>query len=321
MARRAPAEQPAATDRPAAERDGDLVVVSGRRPPLATARAFLRLTKPRVIELLLITTVPAMVLAAGAWPGPALVIAVLVGGTCAAAGANTVNSWLERDRDRLMRRTRHRPLPTHEVSPRAAIVFGVTLEVVAFVTLWWAANLLAASLALASALFYVFVYTIWLKPRTDQNIVIGGAAGAGPVLVGWAAVTGSLAAPAWVLFALVFVWTPAHFWALAIRYLDDYRSGGFPMLPVVRGVPKACDQILLYAGATVCTSLLLPLVADVSWIYLAAAAGLGGWFVWRSYRLRRDPTPQGAIRLFSASNAYLAGVFIAVAADVLVLGR
>lgn len=221
MARRAPAEQPAATDRPAtdrpaAERDGDLVVVSGRRPPLATARAFLRLTKPRVIELLLITTVPAMVLAAGAWPGPALVIAVLVG---------------------------------------------------------------------------------------------------------WAAVTGSLAAPAWVLFALVFVWTPAHFWALAIRYLDDYRSGGFPMLPVVRGVPKACDQILLYAGATVCTSLLLPLVADVSWIYLATAAGLGGWFVWRSYRLRRDPTPQGAIRLFSASNAYLAGVFIAVAADVLVLGR
>jgi len=246
---------------------------------------------------------------------------VLIGGTCSAGGANAVNSFLERDRDQLMRRTRRRPLPSRTISPRTALGFGLVLEAIAFAILWSTANLLAALLALASALFYVFVYTIWLKPRTDQNIVIGGAAGAGPVLVGWAAVTGSLAAPAWVLFALVFMWTPAHFWALAIRYLDDYRSGGFPMLPVTRGVKAATDQIVIYAAATVCVSLLLPFVATVHALYLGTATLLGAWFVFESLRLRRNPEPSAAIRLFSISNVYLAGTFIALAADVILLGR
>ena len=178
-------------------------------------RAYVMLTKPRVIELLLVTTVPPMVLAEGGMPSIGLVLAVLLGGALAAGGANTINCYIERDRDQVMRRTHARPLPRGEVSPRAALTFGLVLEVLAFGWLWATANLLAAALAVSAMLFYVFVYTIWLKPRSPQNIVIGGAAGAVPVLVGWAAVTGSLAAPAWVLFTLIFLWTPPHFWALA----------------------------------------------------------------------------------------------------------
>ncbi|MFO7591414.1 MAG: heme o synthase [Acidimicrobiia bacterium] len=288
------------------------------RRTLATLRAFVLLTKPRVIELLLVTTVPAMILADGGFPSLGLVAAVLVGGAFAAGGANTVNCWIERDRDHLMRRTRDRPLPSGDVDPRAALVFGLALEVVAFALLWAAANLMAASLAVGAMLFYVFVYTIWLKPRTPQNIVIGGAAGAAPALVGWAAVTGSLAAPAWVLFAIVFLWTPPHFWALAIRYHDDYANAGFPMLPVVRGIPAATRQISVYAVVVVASSFALPLVTTMSPIYPITAALMGAMFIFGAEQLRRDPAPERAIRLFTFSNTYLAVLFAAVAIDTLV---
>ena len=194
----------------------------------ATALAYFHLTKPRVIELLLVTTLPAMILAAGEMPSLLLIGEVLLGGALAAGGANTINCWIERDRDHLMRRTAHRPLPSGDIKPEGALVFGLVLEALAFALLWSTVNLLSAVLAVSAMLFYVFVYTIWLKPRSPQNIVIGGAAGAVPVLVGWAAVTGSLAAPAWILFAVVFFWTPPHFWALSLRYFDDYKAAGHP---------------------------------------------------------------------------------------------
>lgn len=284
----------------------------------ATLVAYLRLTKPRVIELLLVTTVPAMILADEGMPSLLLIGAVLCGGALAAGGANTINCWIERDRDQLMRRTRHRPLPSGDVEPRAALVFGVILEIAAFGFLWATANLLAASLAVIATLFYVFVYTIWLKPRSPQNIVIGGAAGAVPVLVGWAAVTGSLAAGAWVLFAIVFCWTPPHFWALSLRYRDDYAAAGIPMLPVVKGVRVAADQILRYAVVLGAVSFVLAVVEPMGPLYLTVASALGVAFVWQAARLRRDPSPARAIRLFGFSNTYLALLFVAVAADTLV---
>jgi heme o synthase len=278
---------------------------------------YLALTKPRVVELLLVTTVPAMILAAGEIPDVGLVAAVLAGGALAAGGANTINCWIERDRDQLMRRTRHRPLPSGTVDPGRALVFGIVLEVLAFALLALTANLLAASLALAATLFYVFVYTVWLKPRTVQNIVIGGAAGAVPVLVGWAAVTGHVGAPAWVLFAVVFTWTPAHFWALALRYRDDYEAAHIPMLPVVQGAQAAATQILAYAVLVVAVSLVLPLVSSVGVVYIVAAALLGASFVAKAVQLRRDATPARAIAYFHRSNLYLALLFAAVAVDVL----
>ena len=210
--------------------------VDARRPLAATVGAYVRLTKPRVIELLLVTAVPPMFLAEGGIPVWSLIFAVVVGGALAAGGANTINCWIERDRDQLMRRTHGRPLPMGEINPTHALVFGIVLNVIAFALLATVANLLAAALTLSATLFYVFVYTIWLKPRTVQNIVIGGAAGAVPALVGWAAVANDLAAPAWILFLVVFLWTPAHFWALALKYRDDYAAAGIPMLPVVAGV-------------------------------------------------------------------------------------
>jgi protoheme IX farnesyltransferase len=220
----------------------------------------------------------------------------------------------------MMRRTRARPLPSGDVEPRRALAFGLVLEVVAFGVLWAGANLLAAALAIGAMLFYVFVYTIWLKPRSPQNIVIGGAAGAVPVLVGWAAVTGSLAAPAWVLFALVFVWTPPHFWALALRYRDDYAAAGIPMLPVVKGVAAASRQILVYSVVVVLVSLALPLTTHMTPLYPVAAIALGVMFVTGAELLRRDPTPERAIRLFKFSNTYLALLFAAVAVDTLIAG-
>jgi protoheme IX farnesyltransferase len=282
------------------------------------ARAYFLLTKPRVIELLLVTTVPAMLLADGGVPPLDLVALVLVGGALAAGGANTINCWIERDRDQMMRRTRHRPLPAGDVEPRSALVFGLALELVAFDVLAAGANLLSASLAVGAMLFYVFVYTIWLKPRSPQNIVIGGAAGAVPALVGWAAVEGSLAAPAWVLFAIVFFWTPPHFWALALRYRDDYAAAGIPMLPVVKGVEAATRQILVYAGAVALISLTLPLTVTMTPIYPAVAVVLGLAFVVGAELLRRDPSPAQAIRFFTFSNTYLALLFTAVAVDTLV---
>jgi protoheme IX farnesyltransferase len=293
----------------------DVVAVRRLRTAL---RAYFLLTKPRVIELLLVTTVPAMVLAADGLPSIGLILAVLLGGAMAAGGANTINCWIERDRDSLMRRTHGRPLPQGDVSPTGALVFGLVLEAAAFGLLWATANLLAAILAVSATLFYVFVYTLWLKPRSAQNIVIGGAAGAVPVLVGWAAVTGSLAAPAWAMFAIIFFWTPPHFWALSIRYRDDYRAAGIPMLPVVRGIPVAARQIVVYAVVVLLTSLLLGVVSTLGWGYLAAAFVLGTLFVVQSLRLQADPTPARAIRLFTFSNTYLALLFAAIAVDTLV---
>jgi protoheme IX farnesyltransferase len=288
------------------------------RTARSVARAYFLLTKPRVIELLLVTTVPAMILAEEGLPAWWLIGVVLLGGAMAAGGANTINCWIERDRDSLMRRTHGRPLPQGDVNPTGALVFGLVLEVLAFALLWSTVNLLSATLAVSATLFYVFVYTLWLKPRSPQNIVIGGAAGAVPVLVGWAAVTGSLALPAWLMFALIFLWTPPHFWALSIRYQDDYRAAGIPMLPVVRGIPVAARQILVYSVVVLACSLVLGLVSTLSWGYLVAAFVLGAAFVAQAVRLQRDPTPQRAIRLFTFSNTYLALLFAAIAVDTLV---
>ena len=281
-------------------------------------RTYVALTKPRVVELLLVTTVPAMVLADEGIPDLLLVLAVLVGGALAAGGANTINCWIERDRDQVMRRTQHRPLATGAVDPTAALVFGIALNVVAFGVLWASANLLAAALTLSATLFYVFVYTIWLKPRSSQNIVVGGAAGAVPALVGWAAVTGSLAAPAWVMFAIVFVWTPPHFWALAMRYRDDYAAAGIPMLPVVKGPEAATRQIFAYAWVVVAVSFTLGLTTTVGPVYLVSAAALGIMFIAGAWQLMRNPDPTRAIRFFGFSNLYLAALFVAIAVDTLV---
>jgi protoheme IX farnesyltransferase len=288
------------------------------RPLLATFGAYLRLTKPRVIELLLVTAVPPMVLAQQGWPSFGLIAAVVFGGAMAAGGANTINCWIERDRDQLMRRTLSRPLPQGEIVPARALAFGIVLNVLAFVLLAAAANLLAASLTISATLFYVFVYTLWLKPRTVQNIVIGGAAGAVPALVGWAAVTGSLAAPAWLLFGVVFFWTPAHFWALAMKYKDDYAAAGIPMLPVVRGIEETTRQIAAYAMITVAVTFAMPLTGWVGRFYAVSVFVLGAVFVVRALALMRTPSPQAAIKFFGWSNVYLMLVFVAVAVDALV---
>lgn len=277
--------------------------------------AYVALTKPRIIELLLITTVPAMVLAASGWPGTWLVVATLFGGTLSAGGANSLNSYYDRDIDELMRRTHRRPLALHEVPPSHALVLGVALGIAGFVWLWVTSNLLAATLSTAALLFYVFVYTIALKRSTVQNIVVGGAAGAAPVLVGWAAVTDSVGVPAWVLFLIVFYWTPPHFWALAVRYKDDYARAGVPMLPVVAGVEATTRRMLLYTGLMVGVSLLLVPLGNMSWIYLAAAVSLGAWFIWDTWRVYRNPDT--AMRLFTTSTVYLSALFASVMLDVL----
>jgi heme o synthase len=277
--------------------------------------AHVALTKPRIIELLLITTVPAMVLAAGRWPGTWLVSATLFGGTLSAAGANTLNSYLDRDIDEKMRRTRRRPLARHQVSPAHALVQGSLLGLAGLLWLGVTTNWLAGILSTAALLFYVFVYTIGLKRRSPQNIVIGGAAGAAPVLVGWAAVTGSLAVPAWVLFLIVFYWTPPHFWALALRYREDYAGAGVPMLPVVAGVDATTRRMLLYTGLVVAVSLLLVPLGGMSWVYLVAALLLGAWFVWETWRVHSEP--ERAMKLFTTSNFYLAALFASVMVDVL----
>jgi protoheme IX farnesyltransferase len=289
-----------------------------RRPLAATIGSYVRLTKPRVIELLLVTAVPPMILAEQGMPPLGLIAAVVIGGALAAGGANTINCWIERDRDQLMRRTLARPLPQGEIVPSHALVFGIACNVVAFVLLAFTANLLAACLTVSATLFYVFVYTLWLKPRTVQNIVIGGAAGAVPCLVGWAAVTNSLAWPPVILFAVVFFWTPAHFWALAIKYLDDYAAADIPMLPVVRGIPETARQITAYAMITVAATFALTLTDSVGRIYAIAALILGALFVGKAVLLTRDPTPIRAIKFFGWSNVYLMLVFVAVAADALI---
>ena len=287
--------------------------------PVDTVRAYVALTKPRIIELLLVTTVPTMVLAQGGMPPWWLVAAVVVGGTLAAGGANAINMYVDRDIDDLMRRTRHRPLPRQAVVPERALAFGIALTVAAFAFLALTVNLLSALLAMSATAFYVFVYTLWLKRTTPQNIVIGGAAGCVPVLVAWAAVTGEVGLPALILFAIVFYWTPPHFWALALRYRGDYAAADVPMLPVVRGEAETARQIVLYTIALIAVSLLLLPAAGMGWIYLVAAVVLGAAFLYRAMRLRSDAgNGREAVGLFRYSIGYLALLFAAVAVDAVV---
>jgi protoheme IX farnesyltransferase len=279
---------------------------------------YVALTKPRIIELLLVTTVPTMVVAERGLPSLWLVVATVVGGTLAAGGANAVNMYVDRDIDQVMKRTRHRPLATGAVSPRAALVFAVGLEVAAFVLLWTAVNLLSAVLAVAACLFYVFVYTLWLKRTSSHNIVIGGAAGAVPVLIGWSSVTGTLDWPPVILFGVIFYWTPPHFWALAIRYRDDYAQVDVPMLPVVASLRKTSLRILVYTLLLVALTLLFAPVAGMGNLYLATALVLGGIFTLLAARLLREGTPDLAMRLFTWSITYVTLLFGAMAVDQLV---
>ena len=295
-----------------------------RQPSVrSTVGAYVALTKPRIIELLLVTTLPTMVVAKHGLPSLWLMLATLVGGTLAAGGANAINMVVDRDIDRLMKRTSKRPLVTGAMSPRAALIFALTLEVGAFVELWLAVNLLSAALAVSATLFYVFVYTLWLKRRSSQNIVIGGAAGAVPVLVGWAAVTNSLSWAPVVLFAIIFIWTPPHFWSLAVRYKEDYAAADVPMLPVVASMKRTTREIVFYTAALVAVTLLFGPVAHLGLIYMITAALLGAGFLFITARLwtlaRTDrATGREAMRVFSYSITYLTVLFVAMAGDVLI---
>jgi heme o synthase len=285
----------------------------------ATVAALLQLTKPDIIVLLLITTVPAMILAQGGMPPASLVAATLFGGTLAAAGANAVNHYLDRDIDEIMVRTRRRPIPSHRLAPATALGFGIGLVTASFAWLAATVNLLAAALTLGAAVFYVVVYTAWLKRSTPQNIVIGGAAGAVPALVGWAAVTGTVGLPAVVLFAIVVAWTPPHFWALAMKHADDYRAAGVPMLPAVRGTHGTAVSILVYSVAVVATSLVLLPVAGLGALYLTAAVALGVVLVGAAVRVLREGGVRTAMSLFHFSITYLALLFAAAAVDRVVM--
>lgn len=294
------------------------VAHGSRRQPTTRLGGFVALTKPRIIELLLITTVPTMVVAAEGWPRTALVLVTLLGGTLAAGGANAINMVVDRDIDRLMPRTQGRPLVTGLVSPREAMVFAIALEVLAFAVLWTWANLLAAVLALSATLFYVFVYTLWLKRTSTQNIVIGGAAGAVPVLVGWSAVRDSLSWTPLVLFVVMFLWTPPHFWALAIRYADDYRAAGVPMLPAVSTLAVTVRKMVAYTAVMVAGTLVLWPVAGLGLVYGIAAVVLGALFLWATVDLGRNPTEQRSMRVFAFSITYVTLLFAALTVDVLV---
>ncbi len=285
---------------------------------LAKARAFVALTKPRIIELLLVTTLPTMVVAARGAPSLGLMVATLVGGTLAAGGANAINMYVDRDIDALMHRTSRRPLVTGMVSPPAALVFALGLEVVAFAELWLTVNLLSAVLAVSATAFYVFVYTLWLKRTSTQNIVIGGAAGAVPVLVGWAAVRNSLSLAPIVLFAVIFVWTPPHFWALAIRYRDDYVAAEVPMLPAVMSMQSTAKRIVAYSVVLWATSLAFGAVGGVGVIYWSAAMVLGAVFCFYALRLYRERTEARAMQLFGWSITYVTLLFAAIALDQIV---
>jgi protoheme IX farnesyltransferase len=284
-------------------------------------KAYVGLTKPRIIELLLITTVPVMFLAAGGVPGLGVVAATLLGGILAAGSANTINCVLDRDIDEQMRRTRRRPLPRHAVSPRSATIFGVALGVLATLELGLLVNWLSSVLALAANVFYVFGYTMWLKRRTVQNIVWGGIAGCFPTLIGWTSVTNELAWTPLVLFGVVFFWTPPHTWALAMRYREDYASVDVPMLPVVATPVATARQILAYSIVMVATSIALWPVAGTGWVYPLAAVVLGVVFLRETFALlaRANTGAEGAalrpMRLFHFSNIYLALLFIAAALD------
>ncbi len=295
---------------------------AGRRPPWLVARSLFLLTKPRIIELLLVTTLPAMLLARRGMPGPGLIAVTLIGGGMAAGSANTLNCYIDRDIDAVMRRTARRPLVTRgtgaEIRPAEALVFGITLGAAATVMLGLLANWLAAVLADAAIVFYVVVYTMVLKRRTASNIVIGGVAGCFPVLVGWAAVTGTVSWWAVVLFAVIFFWTPPHFWALAMKFRDDYAAARVPMLPVVAAPATVARRIVGYSWAMVAVTLVLTPYAG--WIYGGCAIVLGGWFLAEAHRLRAQVAggAKGApMRLFHLSIMYLTLLFAAIAVTAL----
>ncbi len=315
---------------PAGEPPADDASVAPAPRRSDAVRAYIALTKPRIIELLLVTTIPAMVLATRDLPGMnvpewlRLVFWTMLSGSLAAGSANAINQYLDRDIDLLMVRTRRRPLPANNVAPENAVVFGIILGVISIAMMAFFVNLVAAFLTLLAIAFYVFVYTLLLKRSTPSNIVIGGAAGALPPVIGWAAVTGRVEIPALLLFALVFYWTPPHFWALALRIRKDYEAASVPMLPVVKGVPETARQIALYTMLLVAISLVFFAVAQMGIVYLVAAVGLGAIFLWRAFVLwRQASSPEAslaqAIRLYKFSISYLTLLFAAVAVDTLVV--
>ena len=289
-------------------------------PPSFTLRArlagYVALTKPRIVELLLVTTVPTMFVAEGGVPSVWLMVATVLGGALAAGGANAVNMVVDRDIDSLMERTCQRPLVRGVMTPRAAMVFAVVVEVAAFAWLVATVNLLSAVLAVSATLFYVFVYSLWLKRSTTRNIVIGGAAGAAPVLIGWSAVTNSLAWAPVVLFLVIFYWTPPHFWALAIRYREDYSAAGVPMLPSVVSLRATSNRILSYAAVMVALTVVFWSVAGMGVLYLVSALMLGTAFAVFAVAVRRNPNERTAMRLFSFSITYVTLLFGAIALDV-----
>jgi protoheme IX farnesyltransferase len=290
----------------------------GRVGFLRKVRGYIALTKPRVIELLLVTTAPVMVLAAGGIPNLWLVLATLVGGSLSAGSANAFNCYIDRDIDRVMARTSKRPLVTGDLSDREALAFAWFVGAASVLWLGLLVNWLSAALSLAAILFYVFIYTLVLKRRTPQNIVWGGAAGCMPVLIGWAAVTGSLSWTPVILFAIVFLWTPPHYWPLSMRYRADYQSVNVPMLAVVRGRTVVGLQIVLYAWATVACSLLLIPVAPMGVLYSVVAIAGGAWFIYEAHRLYGAAIRHGEVkpmRVFHSSITYLTVLFLAVGID------
>src|SRR5271168_73053 len=281
-----------------------------------TVLAYVALTKPRVIELLLVTAIPAMLLADRGTVNPLLILNTLIGGILAAGGANTLNCVADADIDKLMKRTSRRPLAREAVPTRNALVLGIVLSVGSFFWLWWTTNLLSGLLAIATIAFYVFVYTLLLKRRTSQNVVWGGAAGCMPVMIGWSAVTDTIGWPALAMFAIIFFWTPPHTWALAMRYKEDYQAAGVPMLPAVATERQVTRQIVVYTWLTVAATLVLALAAG--WLYASVAVLAGVWFLAMAHQLYawvRAGEPVKPLRLFLQSNNYLAVVFCALAVD------
>jgi protoheme IX farnesyltransferase len=284
-----------------------------------TWRAYLALTKPRIIELLLVTTIPTMFLAAGGFPALALVCWTLLGGTLAAAGANVLNCYLDRDIDAMMHRTAHRPSATGQISGPKTVAFGMTLSVLSVSVLAVTVNLLSAALAAFAIAFYVIGYTMLLKRRTSQNIVWGGAAGCMPVLIGWSAVTGSISWTPVILFLIVFFWTPPHYWPLSLRYKDDYAAAGVPMLPVTDTPAEVAKQIIVYSWVMVATTLALIPIAEMNWLYSVVAIVSGALFVYEAYalrsRVRKDLEDLNPMRLFHWSISYLSLIFLAIGID------
>ena len=300
-----------------------MYVLPATRTWVDVVRGYVALTKPRIIELLLVTTIPTMVVAYGAIPPARLILLTVLGGTLAAGGANTFNMVLDRDIDAVMERTKNRPLVQGVMSPRAAVVFAVVLELAAFALLALWVNQLSAWLALSATAFYVVIYTMWLKRRSKQNIVIGGAAGAVPVLIGWSAVTDNLGWTPVLLFVVIFIWPPPHFWALAVRYRDDYAAANVPMMPVVASLRRTTLEILVYSVVMWATTVLIGPIAGLGWIYATSATLLGGLFTWYALRLYRHAVSgvadvAEAMKLFTYSITYLTALFVLMAIDVLV---